>query len=213
MKASRAVNRLPGIQSCKISVADGTVEISQDISDGTVSRASSVLSSLGHEPDIGWLRAVGANPEQIALGLGLDNKGLKNSILGIPGTLDARTDKGHIDVQRVWISDPELRTASERKMIEILGEGHILSPVRESGFRKDQIQLLAAVLTIPLIMLVALIESSETIPQLVAWAISLGGVAFAGNQLFKEAIAGLRNRVVGFQSSDIPSSTGCNCTW
>ena len=199
MKASRAVNRLPGIQSCKISVADGTVEISQDISDGTVSRASSVLSSLGHEPDIGWLRAVGANPEQIALGLGLDNKGLKNSILGIPGTLDARTDKGHIDVQRVWISDPELRTASERKMIEILGEGHILSPVRESGFRKDQIQLLAAVLTIPLIMLVALIESSETIPQLVAWAISLGGVAFAGNQLFKEAIAGLRNRVVGFQ--------------
>ena len=84
-------------------------------------------------------------------------------------------------------------------MIEILGEGHILSPVRESGFRKDQIQLLAAVLTIPLIMLVALIESSETIPQLVAWAISLGGVAFAGNQLFKEAIAGLRNRVVGFQ--------------
>ena len=199
MKASRAVNRLPGIQSCKISVADGTVEISQDISDGTVSRASSVLSSLGHEPDIGWLRAVGANPEQIALGLGLDNKGLKNSILGIPGTLDARTDKGHIDVQRVWISDPELRTASERKMIEILGEGHILSPVRESGFRKDQIQLLAAVLTIPLIMLVALIESSETIPQLVAWAISLGGVAFAGNQLFKEAIAGLRNRVLGFQ--------------
>ena len=199
MKASRAVNRLPGIQSCKISVADGTVEISQDISDGTVSRASSVLSSLGHEPDIGWLRAVGANPEQIALGLGLDNKGLKNSILGIPGTLDARTDKGHIDVQRVWISDPELRTASETKMIEILGEGHILSPVRESGFRKDQIQLLAAVLTIPLIMLVALVESSETIPQLVAWAISLGGVAFAGNQLFKEAIAGLRNRVVGFQ--------------
>ena len=199
MKASRAVNRLPGIQSCKISVADGTVEISQDISDGTVSRASSVLSSLGHEPDIGWLRAVGANPEQIALGLGLDNKGLKNSILGIPGTLDARTDKGYIDVQRVWISDPELRTASERKMIEILGEGHILSPVRESGFRKDQIQLLAAVLTIPLIILVALIESSETIPQLVAWAISLGGVAFAGNQLFKEAIAGLRNRVVGFQ--------------
>ncbi|MED6346209.1 MAG: cation-translocating P-type ATPase [Candidatus Thermoplasmatota archaeon] len=199
MKASRAVNRLPGIQSCKISVADGTVEISQDISDGTVSRASSVLSSLGHEPDIGWLRAVGAKPEQIALRLGLDNKGLKNSILGIPGTLDARTDKGHIDVQRVWISDPELRTASERKMIEILGEGHILSPVRESGFRKDQIQLLAAVLTIPLIMLVALIESSETIPQLVAWAISLGGVAFAGNQLFKEAIAGLRNRVVGFQ--------------
>ena len=199
MKASRAVNRLPGIQSCRISVAEGTVVISQDISDGTVSRASSVLTSLGHEPDIGWLRAVGANPERIALRLGVDIKGLRNSILSIPGTLDARTDKGHVDVQRVWISDPELRAASEQKTSELLGEGHRLSPVRESGFRKDQIQLLAAVLTIPLIFLVAIIESSEQIPSAVAWALALGGVAFAGNQLFQEAIAGLKNRVVGFQ--------------
>ena len=199
MKASRAVNRLPGIQSCRISVAEGTVEISQDISEGTVSRASSVLTSLGHEPDIGWLRAVGANPERMALRLGLDNKGLRNSILNIPGTLDARTDKGHIDVQRVWISDPELRLASEQKMSDVLGEGHKLSPVRESGFRKDQIQLLAAVLTIPLIMLVAFLEASEHIPGVVVWALSLGGIAFAGNQMFKEAIAGLKNRVIGFQ--------------
>ena len=199
MKASRAVNRLPGIQSCKISVAEGTVEIYQDISDGTVARASSVLTSLGHEPDVGWLRAVGANPERAALRLGVDNKGLRNSILSIPGTLDARTDKGNIDVQRVWISDPELRTASEQKMSEVLGEGRLLSPVRESGFRKDQIQLLAAVLTIPLIVLVAAIEASEMIPSAVAWALTLTGVAFAGNQLFKEAIAGLRNRVIGFQ--------------
>ena len=199
MKASRAVNRLPGIQSCKISVAEGTVEIHQDISDGTVARASSVLTSLGHEPDVGWLRAVGANPERAALRLGVDNKGLRNSILSIPGTLDARTDKGNIDVQRVWISDPELRTASEQKMSEVLGEGRLLSPVRESGFRKDQIQLLAAVLTIPLIVLVAAIEASEMIPSAVAWALTLTGVAFAGNQLFKEAIAGLRNRVIGFQ--------------
>ena len=199
MKASRAVKRLPGIQSCRISVAEGTVEIAQDISDGTVSRASSVLTSLGHEPDIGWLRADGANPERIALRLGLDNRSLRNSILSIPGTLDARTDKGHIDVQRVWISDPELRVASEQKMSEILGEGHMLSPVRESGFRKDQIQLLAAVLTIPLIILVAALEASEQIPDVVVWALSLGGVAFAGNQLFKEAIAGLKNRVIGFQ--------------
>jgi len=199
MKASRAVNRLPGIQSCKISVAEGTVEIYQDISDGTVARASSVLTSLGHEPDVGWLRAVGANPERAALRLGVDNKGLRNSILSIPGTLDARTDKGNIDVQRVWISDPELRMASEQKMSEVLGEGRLLSPVRESGFRKDQIQLLAAVLTIPLIVLVAAIEASEMIPSAVAWALTLTGVAFAGNQLFKEAIAGLRNRVIGFQ--------------
>ena len=199
MKASRAINRLPGIKSCRISVAEGVVEISQDISDGAVSRASSVLTSLGHEPDIGWLRAVGANPEKAALRLGVDNKGLRKSIISIPGTLDARIDNGKIDVQRVWISDPELRAASEQKMSELLGGKHTLSPVRESGFRKDQIQLLAAVMTIPLIMLVAFIESSEQIPSAVSWLLALGGVAFAGNQLFKEAIAGLKNRVIGFQ--------------
>ena len=199
MKASRAVNRLPGIQSCRISVAEGTVEITQDISDGTVSRASSVLSSLGHEPDMGWLRAVGANPERVAMSMGVDTKGLRKSILSIPGTLDARVDKGHIDVQRVWISDPELRVASEQKMSEVLGGGHTLSPVRESGFRKDQIQLLAAVLSIPLIILVGFIEESEQIPSAVSWALTLGGVSFVGNQLFKEAIAGLKNRVIGFQ--------------
>ena len=131
--------------------------------------------------------------------LGVDTKGLRKSILSIPGTLDARVDKGHIDVQRVWISDPELRVASEQKMSEVLGGGHTLSPVRESGFRKDQIQLLAAVLSIPLIILVGLIEESEKIPSAVSWALTLGGVTFAGNQLFKEAIAGLKNRVIGFQ--------------
>ena len=148
---------------------------------------------------MGWLRAVGANPERVAMLMGVDTKGLRKSILSIPGTLDARVDKGHIDVQRVWISDPELRVASEQKMSEVLGGGHTLSPVRESGFRKDQIQLLAAVLSIPLIILVGFIEESEQIPSAVSWALTLGGVSFAGNQLFKEAIAGLKNRVIGFQ--------------
>tara|TARA_Y100000588_G_scaffold389912_1_gene493911 strand:+ start:848 stop:3550 length:2703 start_codon:yes stop_codon:yes gene_type:complete len=199
MKATRAVNRLPGVESCRISVAEGTVRISQDISSGTVSRASSVLSSLGHEPNVGWLRAVGANPDRLASGLGVDIKGLRKWLLNVPGVLDAKIGKGRVDVQRVWINDPELRAASEQKMSQVLGNDHRLSPTRETGFRKDQIQLLAAVLAIPLIILVAAIESSEAIPVAIAWVLALGGVGFAGHQLFQEAIASLKNRVVGFQ--------------
>ena len=56
-------------KSCRISVADGTVEVSQDISNGSVSRVSSVLSSLGHDPDIGWLRVVGIGQRQGAPGI------------------------------------------------------------------------------------------------------------------------------------------------
>ena len=59
MKATRAVNRLPGVETCRISVSDGSVEVSQDISNGTISRVSSVLSSLGHDPDISWLELLG----------------------------------------------------------------------------------------------------------------------------------------------------------
>ena len=66
MKATRAVNRLPGVESCRISVSNGSVEISQDISIGTVSRVSSVLSSLGHNPDINWLRIVGISPSSLS---------------------------------------------------------------------------------------------------------------------------------------------------
>jgi Cd2+/Zn2+-exporting ATPase len=199
MKASRAVKRLPGVESCRISVADGTVEISLDISSGTVSRASSVLSSLGHEPDVGWLRAVGVNPGRLASNLGMDTKGLKKWLLHIPGVLDAKIGKGSIEIQRLWISDPELRGVSENKMSQVLGVGHRLAPIRESGFRKDQIQLLAAFLSIPLILLVAAIEGSENIPVMTSWVIALGGVTFAGYQMFREAIASLQNRVVGFQ--------------
>ena len=199
MKATRAVNRLPGVESCRISVAEGNVQISQDISSGTVSRASSVLSSLGHEPDVVWLRAVGANPDSIASGLAVDIKGLRNWLLNVPGVLDAKIGKGRIDVQRVWINDPELREASEQKMSQVLGKGHRLAPTHDTGFRKDQIQLLAAVLAIPLIILVAAIEASEAIPVAIAWLLALGGVVFAGHQLFQEALASLKNRVVGFQ--------------
>ena len=88
MKATRAVHRLPGVKSCRISVADGTVEVSQDISNGSVSRVSSVLSSLGHDPDIGWLRVVGISSSSISSRLQVESKGLREWLLNVPGVLD-----------------------------------------------------------------------------------------------------------------------------
>ena len=51
MKATRAVNRLPGVESCRILVSNGSVR-SVGYFKWTVSRISSV-SQLGHDPDIG----------------------------------------------------------------------------------------------------------------------------------------------------------------
>ena len=199
MKASRAVKRLPGVESCRISVSDGTVEISQDISSGSISRASSVLSSLGHEPDVEWFRVVGSSTEARCSELGVDENGLKNWILNVPGVLDTRMDMNRIDIQRVRIIDSELSQVSEQKLSEILGQGHRLEPTRESGFRKDQLQLLSSILSIPLIFLVSFSEKSDFFPEAVPWILALGGIFFAGQHLFLEAIASLKNRVVGFQ--------------
>ena len=199
MKATRAVNRLPGVESCRISVSDGTVEVSQDISSGTVSRVSSVLSSLGHDPDIGWLRVVGISPSSLSSRLRVDSKGLREWILNVPGVLDVRLEKGRIEIQKVWIFDSDLRKASDQKLRHILGANHRLEPTRETGFRKDQLQLLSSILSIPLIILISFLEKSSIIPDLVPAILSVGGIIFVGQNIFQEAIAGLKNRVMGFQ--------------
>ena len=199
MKATRAVNRLPGVESCRISVSNGSVEISQDISIGTVSRVSSVLSSLGHNPDINWLRIVGISPSSLSSRLRVDSKGLREWLLNVPGILDVRLEKGRIEIQKVWILDSDLRQAADQKLREILGPNHRLEPSRESGFRKDQIQLLSSILSIPLILIVSLIETSSAIPSLVPSILALGGIIFIGQNIFQEAIASLNNRVIGFQ--------------
>ena len=188
MKATRAVKRLPGVESCRISVSDGTVEISQDISSGSISRASSVLSSLGHEPDVEWFRAVGSSTEARCLELGVDENGLKNWILNVPGVLDTRMDMNRIDIQRVRIIDSELSQVSEQKLSEILGQGHRLEPTRESGFRKDQLQLLSSILSIPLIFLVSFSEKSDFFPEAVPWILALGGIFFAGQHLHRSDV-------------------------
>ena len=199
MKATRAVHRLPGVKSCRISVADGTVEVSQDISNGSVSRVSSVLSSLGHDPDIGWLRVVGISSSSISSRLQVESKGLREWLLNVPGVLDVRMEKSRIEIQKVWILDSDLRQASDQKLREILGSDHRLEPSRESGFRKDQLQLLSSILSIPLIILVSLLEMSSVVPVIVPSILALGGVFFVGQNIFQEAIASLKNRVVGFQ--------------
>ena len=163
MKATRAVNRLPGVESCRISVSDGSVEVSQDISNGTISRVSSVLSSLGHDPDISWLRVVGISPSSLSSRLRVDSKGLREWLLNVPGILDVRLEKGRIEIQKVWILDSDLRQAADQKLREILGPNHRLEPSRESGFRKDQIQLLSSILSIPLILIVSFIETLSLI--------------------------------------------------
>ena len=199
MKATRAVSRLPGIEQCRVSATEGSVRLSLDIGRGQVSRASSVLENLGHSPDVEWLGVVGLTPREVAARLGIERRALRSSLMDIPGILNVSLDDGRIELQRLWLGDTALRAVSEQRMEAILGPGFTLSPSKSSKLRPDQIRLLGAAMTVPLILGVIAVERIHAVPDVLATVIGAFGVLFAGYQMFQEAFASIQNRVLGFQ--------------
>ena len=199
MKATRAVSRLPGIEQCRVSATEGSVRLSLDIGRGQVSRASSVLENLGHSPDVEWLGVVGLTPREVAARLGIERRALRSSLMDIPGILNVSLDDGRIELQRLWLVDTALRAVSEQRMEAILGPGFTLSPSKSSKLRPDQIRLLGAAMTVPLILGVIAVERIHAVPDVLATVIGIFGVLFAGYQMFQEAFASIQNRVLGFQ--------------
>ena len=199
MKATRAVSRLPGIEQCRVSATEGSVRLSMDIGRGQVSRASSVLENLGHSPEVEWLSVVGLTPREAAARLGIERRTLRSSLMDIPGVLNVSLDDGRIELQRLWLIDTALRAVSEQRMEAILGPGFTLSPSKSSKLRPDQIRLLGAAMTVPLILGVIAVERIHAVPDVLAAVIGAFGVLFAGYQMFQEAFASIQNRVLGFQ--------------
>ena len=79
MKATKAVSRLPGIETCNISVTEGSARISLDISRGRVSKTNTVLESLGHSPKLDWMQVIGITPGEAATRLGTNRRGLRDA--------------------------------------------------------------------------------------------------------------------------------------
>ena len=199
MKATRAVSRLPGVEQCRVSATEGSVRLSLDVGKGQVSRASSVLENLGHSPEEDWVSVVGLTPREVAIRLGIERRALRSSLMDIPGVLNVRLDDGKIELQRLWLSDMSLRALSAQRLDKVLGSDYSLVPSKSSKLRPDQIRLLGAAMTVPLILGVIAIEQIHAIPDWVAMLIGIFGVLFAGYQMFQEAIASIQNRVLGFQ--------------
>ena len=198
MKATKAVSRLPGIKSCKISVTEGTARISLDISRGKISRACSVLESLGHSPKIDWVQVIGVTPSEVAKSLGTNRKGLREILLGIPGILAVRFDDGLIELRNVWISDPDLRLLSESIISSKLGHNAEFVISSKKRLRPDQVKLIAAVMTVPVLFAVIVVEVMS-LPPVIGSLLGFFGVILAGSRMFTEAIASILNGVLGFQ--------------
>ena len=149
MKATRAVNRLPGIHKVIVSVTEGNVRFNLDMAKGRVSRVNSVLESLGHNPKITWKAVSGLTPSRAAGNLGIDKNTLRHALLDVPGIINTRFEEGKIELQMIEFSSLKLQEISDERISQLLGNDIKLEKSTSSRLRPDQVQLLSAILTIP----------------------------------------------------------------
>ena len=199
MKAKRAVNRLPGVNSVNMSVTEGTVTLNLDLARGNVSRANLVLQNLGHNPIIPWQSVSGITPTRAASNLGIERKVLRNTLLEVPGIINVRFEEGKIEFQRINFSSLKMKEISDERLQQLLGNNLKFQTSTTSKLRTDQVQLLSAVFTIPLLMGVIAINQLDYVPNVFALLLSLIGIAFAGLPMFKAAVASIQNKFLGFQ--------------
>ena len=199
MKATRAVNRLPGIHKVNVSVTEGNVRFNLDMAKGRVSRVNSVLESLGHNPKIAWQAVSGLTPGRAASNLGIDRNTLRHALLEIPGIINIRFEEGKIELQMIEFNSLKLQEISDERISQLLGENLKLEKSISSKLRPDQVQLLSAVFTIPLLFGVIAIEELPTIPNNTALLLAVIGISFAGLPMLRKAASSIRNRVLGFQ--------------
>ena len=199
MKARKAVNRLPGVNNVKVSVTEGIVRMDLDLAKGKLSRANSVLESLGHNREILWQSVSGLTPSRAATNLGIERKMLRTALLEVPGMINVRFEDGKIEFQRITFTSIKMKEISNERLQQLLGSDLKLEESTTSKLRPDQVQLLSAVLTLPLLAGVIAIDTLNSIPDSLAILLCLIGVSFAGFPMFKAAIASIQNRVLGFQ--------------
>lgn len=199
MKATRAVNRLPGIHNVKVSVTEGNVRFNLDMAKGRISRVNSVLESLGHNPKIIWKAVLGLTPSRAAGNLGIDRNSLKHALLDVPGIINVRLEEGKIELQMIDFTSLKLQEISDERISQLLGNDIKLELSNSSKLRPDQVQLLSAVFTLPLLMGVIAIEEFQSIPNNLGLLLAVIGISFAGLPMLRKAAASIRNRVLGFQ--------------
>ena len=199
MKAKRAVSRLPGIHKVNVSVTEGNVRFNLDMAKGRVSRVNAVMESLGHNPKITWKAVSGLTPGRAATNLGIDRNTLKHALLDVPGIINTRFEEGKIELQMIEFNSLKLQEISDERMSQLLGKDLKLEESVSSKLRPDQVQLLSAVFTIPLLFGVIAIEELPSIPNNTALLLAVIGISFAGLPMLRKAASSIRNRVLGFQ--------------
>ena len=198
-KATRALNHLPQVSDPIVSATSGEVRLSVDLEKGSLSEVSSVLRSLGHAPDTEHHMLKGMRAATIAKRNNIEIRGLRKLLKLQPGILDAEIEKdGRILVQLVSQADSDLLKKRDEALENVCGSVPKLVATLSNRLRPDQYRLLGASFAVPLLVIVYTLHLMG-IEGWIAAVIAIPGILMSSYQMFREAIAGVLNRQIGFQ--------------
>ena len=196
-KANQAVSRIDGVESCDVSVIEGTIAVKIDLSMTTVSRISRILDSIGYPSNRPWETIQGITPKMVETNRTIDRRTLRREIQNVPGILDVRMIDGEIRIKRVTELDSRINEEIRQGLLEIIGIDPILSISEGGNLRPDQWRLLGAIATFPILGTILILESFEQL--MIAQIIAFISVLMIGWPMLIEAINSLKNGVFAFQ--------------
>ncbi len=198
-KAMGALNHMKQVDSPHVSATSGEVKVNITLEHGPMSEVSSVLRSLGHAPDVEHHELVGVRAKAVAHRNSVPVPKLERVIKRQPGILDAEiSDDDRILVQLVSTANQELVEARRRALEQVIGTEPSFAVAKSNRLRPDQWRLIGGGIALPVLGLVILAEMLGFHGPVIG-AIALPGVIIGGLQMFKEALASLRNWQMGFQ--------------
>ena len=198
-KATKALNLMPQVSKPVVSATSGEVKLSVDLEKGALSEVSNVLRSLGHAPDTEHHHLKGVKATTIAKRNNTTLRELKKLFRLQPGILDADIEKdGRILLQMVTSGDQELLKKRDEAIEQVCGSAPRYVTTTSNRLRPDQFRLLGAAFALPLLFIVIVLELIG-IEGWIPAAIAIPGIIVSSYQMFREAIASVVNRQLGFQ--------------
>ena len=195
-KAKRATRRLPGIRKVNVSATMGTVSITIDLGEGHISKVSSLLTGLGHEPDLPWQRVQGVTASGLAEKNGVGRTELRLLLTQVPGVLDVRFEDASVELQIIPHVGTEIAMELEKGLKRIIGSNPALKEVQNRRLDSGQWRLVSS---IPAILILIAIVALPSLNQNVVLSLTLIGVGLSGWRMFLDAWGGLKNKEFGFQ--------------
>ena len=198
-KATKALNLMPQVSSPVVSATSGEVKLSVDLEKGALSEVSNVLRSLGHAPDTEHHHLKGVKAANVAKRNNTTLRELKKLFRLQPGILDADIEKdGRILLQMVTSGDQELLKKRDEAIEQVCGSLPKYVATTSNRLRPDQFRLLGAAFALPLLLIIIVLELIG-IEGWIPAAIAIPGIIVSSYQMFREAIASVVNRQLGFQ--------------